>query len=84
MSNRTQQSYKAIRDAWKKESSLVKEGKGTRDWTPEQQKQLLDRGKVYDEEGKAFSGHHMKSAEHFPEYQGDSDNIQFLSLYNRI
>lgn len=30
-------------------------------------------------DGKAFEGHHMKSAEAYPEYQGDSENIQLLS-----
>lgn len=54
-------------------------GKGTRDWTPEQQKDLSERGKAYDDDGKAFEGHHMKSAEKYPEYQGEPDNIQFLT-----
>ncbi len=30
-------------------------------------------------DGKAFEGHHMKSAEAYPEYQGAPENIQFLS-----
>ena len=33
---------KAIRAAWEREQQLVLEGKGTRDWTEEQQK---DRGR---------------------------------------
>ena len=33
MSRRTADSNKAIREAWKNEQNLVKEGKGTRDWT---------------------------------------------------
>ncbi len=70
---------KAIRLAWKREQDLVKEGKGTRDWTPEQQKDILERGKVYDEDGKAFVGQHMKSAKAYPDYQGNPDNIQLLS-----
>lgn len=79
MSNRTSEANKAISLAWSKEQQLVREGKGTRDWKPEQQQDLLVRGKVYDDDGKAFEGHHMKSAEKFPQYQGDPENIQFLS-----
>lgn len=71
----------AIRLAWEKEQQLVQEGKGTRDWTEEQQKNILDpdKGKAYDENGRAFEGQHMKSATEYPEYQGDPDNIQFLT-----
>lgn len=79
MSNRTSAANKAIALAWSKEQQLVREGKGTRDWTPEQQQDILDRGKAYGDDGKAFEGHHMKSAEKHPEYQGDLENIQFLS-----
>ena len=79
MSNRTAAASKAVRLAWEKEQMRVQEGKGTRDWTPEQQKDILTRGKAYDENGKAFEGHHMMSAECYPEYQGDFENIQFLS-----
>lgn len=87
MSKRTSEASKAIRAAWQKEQELVSQGKGTRDWTPEQQKEILVLGKAYyhsedpDDvnDGKAFEGHHMKSAEAYPEYQGDSENIQFLS-----
>ena len=72
---------KAIRLAWEKEQQLVQEGKGTRDWTKEQQKDILDpdKGKAYDENGRAFEGQHMKSAAEYPEYQGDPENIQFLT-----
>ena len=79
MSRRTAEANKAIVAAWEKEQQLVKEGKGTRDWTPEQQKDILEKGKAYDENGKAFEGHHMVSVENNPDFQGCSDNIQFLS-----
>lgn len=79
MSNRTFDANKAILAAWEKEQDLVREGKGTRDWTQEQQQDILDRGKAYDEDGKAFHGQHMKSVEKYPEYQGDPNNIQFLT-----
>lgn len=48
MSRRTSESNKAILAAWNKEQELVREGKGTRDWTPEQQQDILDKGKAYD------------------------------------
>ncbi len=72
---------KAIRKAWEKEQQLVQEGKGTRDWTKEQQQDILnpDKGKAYDDKGRAFEGQHMKSAAEYPEYQGNPDNIQFLT-----
>lgn len=72
---------KAIRKAWEREQLLVSEGKGTRDWTKEQQQDILnpDKGKAYDEKGRAFNGQHMKSVAKYPEYQGDPDNIQFLT-----
>ena len=79
MSRRTAEASKAIREAWQHEQTLVSEGQGTRDWTPEQQQSIIDVGKAYDDDGKAFIGHHMKSAERYPEYQGDSENIQFLT-----
>lgn len=81
MSRRTFEANKAIRLAWQRELELVQEGKGTRDWTKEQQRDILnpELGKAYDEDGKTFEGHHMKSAEAYPEYQGNPENIQFLS-----
>jgi hypothetical protein len=79
MSRRTSEASKAVKQAWKNEQSLVLDGKGTRNWTPEQQQSIIDNGKAYDEDGKAFEGHHMKSAETFPEHQGDAGNIEFLT-----
>ncbi len=79
MSRRTAESNKAILAAWNKEQELVQEGKGTREWTPQQQQDILEKGKAYDDNGKAFEGQHMKSAEKYPEYQGDPGNIQFLT-----
>lgn len=81
MPRRTAEANKAIRLAWEKEQALVREGKGTRDWTEEQQNDILDpdKGKAYDDNGRAFEGQHMKSVEKYPEYQGNPDNIQFLT-----
>lgn len=75
---------KAVRVAWNKELELVKEGKGTRKWTPEQQKDILEKGRAYDDNGKAFEGQHMKSAEMYPEYQGEAGNIQFLTRIEHL
>lgn len=61
------------------ERELVLAGKGSRNWTPEQREQLITKGKVYDADGKAFIGQHMKSVSGFPDNQGDADNIQLLS-----
>lgn len=79
MSRRTAESNRAILAAWNKEQELVQEGKGTREWTPQQQQDILEKGKAYDDNGKAFEGQHMKSAEMYPEYQGEPRNIQFLT-----
>lgn len=71
---------RAIRKAWARERELVLAGKGSRNWTPEQREQFITKGKVYDADGKAFIGQHMKSVSGFPDNQGDADNIQLLSL----
>lgn len=72
---------KAVRKAWEREQQLVQEGRGTRDWTEEQQKDILDpeKGKAYDDQGRAYEGQHMKSAAEYPEHQANPDNIQFLT-----
>lgn len=86
MSSRTAAAHKAIVAAWEKEQELVRQGKGTRDWTPEQQNDILDpeRGKAYDADGRAFDGQHMKSVSKYPEYQGNPDNIQFLTRQEHL
>ena len=79
MSKRTSEANKAIASEWTNEKLRILEGKGTRNWTPEQQRDILSKGRAYDGDGKAIEGHHMKSAEAFPEHQGDAGNIQFLT-----
>lgn len=79
MSNRTDKSKNAIKAAWRNEQQLVKRGLGTRDWTEQQQRDIAEHGVAYDEKGKAFQGHHMLSAELYPEHQEDPKNIQFLT-----
>lgn len=65
---------KAVRDAWNREKELVSKGKGTVDWSVEQQKELMENGRV-----KGYEGQHMKSVNEYPEYAGSADNIQFLT-----
>lgn len=79
MSRRTSAANKAITKAWENEQNYVLEGKGTREWSPEQQQDILNKGKAYDENGRAFEGQHMKSVGEYPEYQGEPGNIQFLT-----
>lgn len=79
MPRRTAEASKAVRLAWQREQELVQEGKGTRDWTPDQQRDILKKGKAYNNDGITFEGHHMKSVEQYPEYQGEPNNIQFLT-----
>ncbi|MBR0530137.1 MAG: hypothetical protein IJJ76_10320 [Ruminococcus sp.] len=43
MSKRTSDASKAIRKAWQQEQERVLEGKGTRDWTPEQQQDIIEK-----------------------------------------
>lgn len=63
----------AVDKAWIREAALVREGRGTRDWTVSQQAELLDYGKV-----TGFEGSHMMTVKDYPEYAGNPDNIQFL------
>lgn len=64
----------AVKDAWAREQELINQGKGTVDWTPEQQKELMEKGRV-----SGYEGQHMKSVHEYPEYAGCVDNIQLLS-----
>jgi hypothetical protein len=64
----------AVTNAWKKEKNLVAHGRGTRDWSINEQEHLLRRGKV-----ENYQGHHMKSVKTFPEQARNPKNIQFLS-----
>ena len=84
MSKRTSAASKAVRMAWEKERHLVLEGRGTRDWTPEQQQTIVDKGIAYDDDGRAYEGQHMKSVEAFPEHQDGPGNIQLLTRQEHL
>lgn len=68
------QRSKGVAKAWKRERELVRKGRGTRQWTVKEQKELLRTGRV-----KGYQGHHMKSVAMHPEYAAEPRNIQFLS-----
>lgn len=70
----TAERQKAVRQAWKEEKQRVLEGKGTRQWTIDEKKELISRGSV-----PGYEGHHMKSVSKYPQFAGDSNNIQFLT-----
>lgn len=70
---------RAVDKAWAAEVELVREGKGTRQWTAAEQKELLSTGKV-----EGYYGHHMQSVKNYPENAGNKDNIQFLSYDEHI
>lgn len=70
---------KAVDEAWKFEVELVRRGKGTRQWTADEQKELLATGKV-----NGYYGHHMQSVKTNPENAGNKDNIQFLNYEEHI
>ena len=65
---------RAVKEAWSREKELVCNGKGTVDWTVEQQNELIEKGHV-----SGYEGQHMKSVNEYPEYAGCVDNIQLLS-----
>lgn len=75
----TAERSKAVRNAWKNEQALVMEGKGTRQWSKSEQKELIENGHI-----SGYEGHHMKSVSEYPEYAGDSKNIQFLTREEHI
>lgn len=58
---RVAESAATIEQAWERERSLVMQGMGTRDWTPEQQTDILVHGRAYDDDGRAFHAHSMRS-----------------------
>jgi uncharacterized membrane protein YgcG len=64
---------------WAREKTLVQMGMGTRDWTPEQQRELLETGSV-----SGFQGHHMLSAAAHPEQADNPDNIQPLTTEEHL
>jgi len=75
----TNQRTAAVRESLEKEKGYVREGKGTREWTPEQQEEIMAGERPKDDNGKAYEGHHMKSVSKYPAHAGNRENIQWLS-----
>ncbi|MBP3452310.1 MAG: hypothetical protein J6M20_01165 [Clostridia bacterium] len=64
---------RAVNSAWSREVKLVRDGRGTRNWSVAQQAEMLEYGKV-----TGFEGSHMMNVKDYPEYAGDPDNIQLM------
>ncbi len=65
---------RAVELAWKMEQQLVSStGRGTRDWTELEIKELLATGKV-----SGYQGHHINSVSSNPQQAANPNNIQFL------
>ena len=79
MSDTNQDRKKAVREAWKNEKSHVREGKGTRDWSQSEQKQIVAKGRA-----NGYEGHHMKSVKQYPQHAADPNNIQFLNRSEHV
>ncbi len=65
---------RAVNQAKRGEVKLIREGRGTRDWTQAQQREWLRTGRC-----RGIKGHHMKDVSTHPEYAGDRNNIQMLN-----
>jgi len=54
MSRRTAEVSRAVKEARERVRLLVLKGRGTRDLTFEQQQSIVERGKTYGDDGRAF------------------------------
>jgi hypothetical protein len=79
MSDTNQERLKAIREAWKSERSYVRDGKGTRDWSQSEQREIAAKGRA-----NGYEGHHMKSVKDYPQHAGNPQNIQFLNRSEHV
>jgi len=79
MSDVNQDRKKAVREAWKTEKAHVHDGKGTRDWSQSEQRQIVAKGRA-----NGYEGHHMKSVKSYPQHAGNPHNIQFLNRVEHI
>ena len=75
---------RAIKKSLKKEAELIQQGLGTREWTPEQQQDILDGYRPKDANGVSYEGHHMANVADRPEHAGNPDNIQWLTQDEHI
>ncbi|KFM75263.1 Teneurin-1, partial [Stegodyphus mimosarum] len=67
---------KAINDAWQRETNLVRVGfKGSRPWTPEERRELLEKGIV-----SGYHGSIVHNTDEFPELADDPTAVAFHKL----
>lgn len=64
---------RGINAMWRNEAELVKQGRGTREWTPAEQEQLLRNGTV-----QGYQVHHQHSA------MAHSDNVELAADVNNL
>ena len=69
----------AVRNAWRREQTLVMTGHGTRNWTREEQKTLIEHGSI-----PGYQGHHMFSVKENGMEAGNSQNIQWLTAKEHL
>ncbi len=70
-----------IIEAWDNERALIRQGKGTRNWTKAEQEIILnstDYPPLKKALGIQYDGQHMYSKAEYPEFACKSENIQFL------
>ena len=68
----------AVTDFWSEEKILIRQGKGTYNWTVKEQEYILHNNN-HTIDGITYEGHHMYSVKTYPEYAGDWRNIQALN-----
>lgn len=74
MSETSYQRRCAVEKAWAHERERILQGRGSRDWTKGEQREILRTGSCH-----GFEGHHMQSVKEHPDQAGNPDNIQFLT-----
>lgn len=77
MENKNNISYQrrcAVNRAWMKERQQVMNSYGSRDWSQNEQREILATGKCH-----GYEGQHMLSVKEHPEYAGNEKNIQLLT-----
>lgn len=72
---------KAVKEAWKNEKEKMIRGKPTRNWSPQQERDILE-GKTpkSKNDGKPIEGHHKEPVANNPDLAGNPDNIEFRSF----
>ena len=68
---------RGVSRAWEYEVADVKMGgKGSSNWSKEQQVEIIERGRV-----RGAEGHHLKNVAAHPEHQANPDNIKFYKTH---